>query len=414
MRISPQAVSYTGLVLAAFSLSLGRPALLSIGTILIVLGAVWQAVQARQWPPLRSQPWVALMMLPFVFSVIWGLITEDIARYPADLQLKLPFLLIPPAMLMLKPLTNQQWVALCLAFAAPAVAVAWVSVADYAFHFEAYQHLIVTNSSLPIYTKVSHIYFGVILAAAVLLCLDLVLRNGLPRQWRVVFAVIGLLGFVGMHVLTSRTGQLAMYIGLLAYGVLVVWQRRSLLLSLALVSGAVATPVAAYYLLPSFQSRIDATFWDLKEYLSADSKVPVSDLSVGARFVLIRASWEVFAAHPLVGTGIADIEIETNRYTAAHVHLPEGKRMPENPHNQYLEYMAGFGLPGMILALLLVGYPFSVRQLRQSRIFSALMALLAATMLTESILERQIGIMVFLLLTLLARHFVVNSVENLT
>lgn len=400
---------YFALVWMLAALPLNKPALLSIPTMLLAAGAIWQGVATRRWGNANTYIWGILLALPFLFSVLWIGATEDLASYQRDVVLKLSFLLIAIGVTAQPSFSGRQWLGLLLAFSVPVTLTGALSVADYAFHREEYEQMVLVNGSLPIITKLHHIYYGIMLALSILFTLFAGLRRELPTGWRSVAWVLAAVGFLVAHILTSRTGQVALYVGLLTYGGMVVIQKRLWKIGIILVGIFVIFPVLVYQTVPTFRSRVDITFWDIQEYLSPDSPIPVSDLSIGQRFLLMKTALEIYQQHPIAGTGIADIEVETVRYLATIPGLENKDRIPTTPHNQYLEYLAGFGPAGVLLLLLMLGYPLAVPALRQSPLMVAVCALFAVAMLTESLLERQAGLATCLLALLLTQHFVVSG-----
>jgi O-antigen ligase len=106
---------------------------------------------------------------------------------------------------------------------------------------------------------------------------------------------------------------------------------------------------------------------------------------------------ECYAQFPFLGTGAGDCSDElmkTYEKNTFEIALKAGY----NPHNQYLQTLLTLGPIGLILFLAMFAISF-YRARRQGNFFLFLLAYaFAASMITESMLERQTGVFLFTVL----------------
>ncbi len=129
-----------------------------------------------------------------------------------------------------------------------------------------------------------------------------------------------------------------------------------------------------------------------------------------ARFVMWTASYQILTEHPFgVGTGNVDEKLIAQ---VQKLEQPELAELNYNPHNQYLQTGIEIGLLG-ILTLLLIVY-FTVRKGVKMRNWILVIFGLnfAFNMLFESILQRQEGLVFFVLVLCLLYDFIPKKKES--
>jgi O-antigen ligase len=146
---------------------------------------------------------------------------------------------------------------------------------------------------------------------------------------------------------TRRTGWVVL---LAAVGAFVLAQalvlRRGQLLA---VVGAVVLALAAAAASPVVQKRVQDVAVDLQKYQAAAPKDQGQvDVSSGIRLRMWQISLELMKERPLVGTSFGAFPSEYKRIDNA-----RGGSLVEgfNPHNEYVQMGAMFGLVGLLLYL---------------------------------------------------------------
>ena len=270
------------------------------------------------------------------------------------------------------------------------------------FDFELLTECVGRNVPIPVVTGISHIYFGVILAFSVFVGISLFRRKTylFHKKERWVLLIASLCSIVCLHILTSRTGFVAFYSGLAGVGVLYVLRERAWLPGLAIFALIILMPIAAYHASPSFKQRVHVTHWDYVQYTNNN----LCNCSVTLRLVVWETTFRVFLYQPIGGVSFADLDEEIrNQYVmdGVNIHTPG---LLLGPHNQYLESLAGGGLTGFILLVLLLALPFFWGKKKHTMLFFAFILMITGSLITESFLERQLGVAFFVLFYMLLQR----------
>lgn len=367
-------------------------AILSFGV--PTLSALMLVYQGMHRLPLR--PWsrhdlVKALLLTGIFwlAVISAWQTEG--NWPRDIKSKLHFLAIPLGLVFL-PRTpiNKRMLWVWIYMLSQAI---WsiLSLIQFAGNYEAEMERVAQNAHIDIFGSISHIYFSMLLGFSVILGLYIVVNKEFKGKW--ILAALTLFNFLALHIFSSRTGQLACYVGLFALLMGFIWQQRRYRLGIALLLLLILLPTTAYYTIPSFQTRIAVSLWDYEQYQQGVTSVAENSLS--ARLTVWKAAKEVFMAHPWLGVGLEDVHDEIEQY---YLTVEGWDTVPDAlqiTHNLYLRYAVGLGIFGLLYLLLLLIYP--LLRLRQSfqPLWLSFILYIAVAMLFENILEREIGIVFF-------------------
>ena len=172
-------------------------------------------------------------------------------------------------------------------------------------------------------------------------------------RWQIVLPMLALVAGVIASVLSlSRGGWVAIPFFLM----LVIWASSKRMSARAQVLGvaAVSAILCAAYLIPQtgMQDKLEDTFNNINTYLASDLQDPRRATSIGARFEMWQASWQIFVEHPFVGVGWGKYQHYAQKL------VDEGLRNPTaaqwvHPHNQFLSALVSGGvLAGLAIVLL--------------------------------------------------------------
>jgi O-antigen ligase len=385
-------LAYVGLLLCMVGL-VTSPAILSIGTVAMAIPA-FVAVpfreQLRRFWWHRPAVFISLLFLVQILSGIWTR-EEAASGWLMQIQVKAPLLFCMYGLSILGPFTTRQ-IRLALILLLLAVAFTGVgTTADYILHQEEINERIQVSKEVKVWLGINHIYYSIVAGFSVLAGAWLAgFKEPLKYKWeRPLIISVSVLVFLIMHLLTTRTGLVGMYLTGGFLGLLYVVKKKKYLLgSIALVV-IMATPVLGYQGLPSFRYRVDNTWMDVSRYFGG--KDP-NYLSIGTRLESWKTAINIFRKHPLIGVGMADMWADmTDQYVE-----DESLLCSENyilPHNQFFRLLAGFGLLGFLpFTYAWIMLPIQ-RRIPRATLFWIFYISYTLAMLGESTVERQVGIM---------------------
>ena len=214
-----------------------------------------------------------------------------------------------------------------------------------------------------------HIYLTLYLGlAAAALSADTWFPPALRRLTLLLFALVVLLAGSRMGIAAVSVGALWWYLG-----------RTTLRAVLPKVLAACALIALFLVVLPSERG--------LGKFLNADPYWATG--SVDSRVVQAKAAWRLIEQQPLFGYGVDRVQPELDRvYREWNYRF--GIKRQLNVHNQVLQLWAGIGLVGM--GIWLIGLAYCVTKLSWNRGTQALAITVVLLLLTESMLERAMGI----------------------
>lgn len=212
------------------------------------------------------------------------------------------------------------------------------------------------------------------------------------------------LGFIGgiyaSLVSGTRSGWIALPV-VAVIGVYAYWrpliQSKTILLFLII---AIVTAFTALSQIDLVERRANIAIDEFSDYFAEGR----NDTSVGLRLDMWKAGLVAFQVNPLIGAGPSGTDRVVAELIASGSIHPAVDNF-RHLHNQYIDAMARYGVIGLACYILLLLVPFMVF-LRQSRSETASVSCLAlggaffiglhaVVNLTQSMLERNIGVMMF-------------------
>ena len=207
------------------------------------------------------------------------------------------------------------------------------------------------------------------------------------RKLLYAFAVTIFIVFI--HLLAVKKALIGLYGALLMialYAVLKQEKKKAFLVLLFICIGF----IISYSLFPTLRNRIQYTVYDFKENIAKPFSAGSND---GARWLSVKAGYQLMQENPLIGVGFGDIFNEVNQWHQLNnPSTPTDQRI--KPMNQWLTYGAGSGWPGLIIFS--IGLIILYRQFYfKSAAIMGLLWIALVPLLTEDILEGQFGVAVF-------------------
>lgn len=260
--------------------------------------------------------------------------------------------------------------------------------------------------------------YGDLSAVLALFSLQLVLRG--PQVWRRVLGGVGFMAGLGAVALTQARGALLGVALALAVLGLLWWLRRRTQSSAGTESGrngregrrpwwrqrqAVLAAVLGVVVLAGATDYMGARFADIgpqyERFQAGDN-----NSEVGQRLALWGIALRAARHAPFTGVGFDGFGAETQRQRDTGELARDALVLYQGPHNEYLAGLSAAGIPGLIVIVLFFWAPLVVgcrRFLRGQQTETALTLVLftasyAAFTMTDSLLDRQISLLAYVLL----------------
>jgi hypothetical protein len=193
---------------------------------------------------------------------------------------------------------------------------------------------------------------------------------------------------VYLHVLAAKTGVLGLYIVMAIFlwkWVSGKWRFWGLMILLFL-------PIVAWYLLPSFQSRLRFIIWDFQNYSRGNYTEGLSD---APRIESLKAGWDIVKSNFVTGVGSGDVLHQTNQWYR--IHAPFLKPYEQLlPCNQLMMFVCSGGVLMGLIALVFFLSPLWIKVLKNNYLWVAFHAVALFGFMYEISLEVQNGVFVYI------------------
>ena len=400
--LKPVNVAWFGVLVMMAALSCSK-ALLSLSVGLIGFAGAWSLIDQRSVKGWLSRPHIGWIAALFLLAVLAGLYTENMERWVSDMKGKVILAGLPLALGLLPSFSRKQYYLLFFTFILSTSVVALISLVYYLGDYATINASIEKNKVVDIVGSISHIYFGLLQAISVILGVFLIIKKQFYRlEWeKHLLTALTLFNIITLHLFASRTGILALYLGLLVVAIIYLFRKKDKRLGIALGLGILILPLISYFTIPSFQSRVDVTLWDLGEFQIEGHDL--TEKSLSQRFLVWKSTWNIFKESPIIGIGPGDIEDALTARSEVDQKRSKAYSRLFTPHNQYLEFLAGLGLLGF--GFLAFACLFPLFSTNFSILLLAFVAMFMSGMVFESLLERQIGITCFAVFMVLIPDF---------
>jgi O-antigen ligase len=118
--------------------------------------------------------------------------------------------------------------------------------------------------------------------------------------------------------------------------------------------------------------------------------------STQIRVSLLWMGWKTFArVNPLTGAGTGDVNAMMRK--TSEDHSVSNIHNTYNPHNQYIAIAIGLGLIGLVIFIACLAIPFMMAFTQRDYLLMGFLFLFAALCFSETVLERQKGVVLFAL-----------------
>lgn len=279
---------------------------------------------------------ILLLFLPVLLSGYWS---SDKALWWNSLSVKLPLLTMMLGLSSVQ-LSTKRWeqIVWILLFVV-CMGCCW-SLLQYSTEIqEAY----LQAKTLPTPADNDHLRFSWLVAIAILLGLRC-LPGEKKKTVRYVLSAAIIFLVVYLHILAAKTGLVCLYAGCFIYFLHTVIFQKKWKAALYIIVITVAMGSFFYFTVPTLRNRIQYVAYDFSNYSKGNTMPGYGD---AARWLSIRAGYQVTTQHPVTGVGFGDILKEVDLWHQTHhpSSLPYERFLPAN---EWLVYGAGSGWPGLL------------------------------------------------------------------
>ena len=393
------AVTIAALVLSPFLLSVSMISLAVLSLIRFRVGrrvftvAIDTDAIRRMLRIIKYPPFAAVTLFFFIVLLsFWQ--TEDYGYWLARLRIKAPFVALPLVFLGHPRLEERQWQGLLYFLLFFLLLTALGVGLNYWINYEEIQLMLQQGQPMP--TPRNHINYSLMLALGVVsgACL-----YSMGYYWRYAWERQLILGvtfflFLFIHLLSVRSGILALYVALFLLSARYILISRRYGLGLVILAALFAMPLAAYRYVPSFRAKVDYMRWGLIKFQEGEGAAYADT----GRIVSLKVGWELARQHPVFGVGAGNLKQEANRmFEQSYPQLPE----PLVPHNQFLFVLAGTGVVGLLLFLFALFYPLFYRQNYRHPFLLGFYGIVLTSFAIEHTIENSMGVGFFVFFLLL-------------
>jgi len=346
----------------------------------------------------KNKPYLSLCFI-FLMVLFTLFHSENVDDLFWQLKLKLPFLLLPVAFLVLPPLTKKEYYGLYY-FLVGLVTISSVFVLiNYYANFDSITQSIGSGKSFP--TPIDHIKYSLFVAVSIISGIVLILdkyRIKYPWERPLLITAVSFL-FVFIHILSVRSGLAALYISIIVLGVSYTIKAKNKLPFVVAAVFLLASPFISYQVFPSFKNKIDYSLWDLKMYKQGGGE----NYSDSGRIRSIKVGLEIAKEYPFLGVGFGDVrDVCRLKYQKKYGHEASSLF----PHNQYLTIFVASGIAGLLLFLFALFQPLFYNRAYKEPAFLGFSVIIWVSFLVENTIERSYSIGLFLIFTLVSIHYI--------
>lgn len=397
-----QILAVLGLLAATLGIFL-PPVVMSIGMMTIVGVAILSPDKLTAWRQFTQTKALVLISLFFIAYLLSGLYSSNVDWYVNRLQLYLPFLVMPIAILAIPNFDRKTYYGILLIFLLTVTGICLYLTGYYFTHVEMMNELYKKGQVLP--TPIMHIHFSLMVVYCAFIAFQFYIKRWTFKwHWEsYVYLGIALFLVLFVHLLAVRSGMVTLYFTIVALLMVQGFRKGSLLKNLAIVVALMLAAVVAVIKVPTLQNKYRYTKYNLEEFYKGND---IARLSDSYRIVSITAGVNIAMQSPVIGVGVGDVKDETAVYVAEH--FPDLAHITYTPQNQFVVVFAALGLLGVLLFICMIFAPAWMSGFWDELQYLAFHIILLCSFLFEQILETQVGIAFYLVFSLMGMAYLLH------
>ena len=393
-------------------------ALSSIGIICLFVTAIvhgaWRMAhsvnaytKSQLFETLLQQKGFLFLTFIFFLHLITFFYTDSVnyGYFGEKITLNLTFLVLPLSFAVLPAIKKRQYYLLLYFFFLLMALTSLGTFINYLFDFTFINESYLRSKVMP--TPVNHVRYSLMAAFAIFVGVFLYAESKGQRVERYALSAMLLMLFIFLHFLAVRSGLVAFYALAFPFTLFYMIKKRSLKYGSIILFLLLLTPIISFFTVPTFQNKFKNTITDVRKI---DNKLSANNYSISQRVKAFDAAFKIVKKNPIFGVGIGNLKREMEKvYITNYPSL--GKQARRMPHNQYLHYLAGFGIIGLSIFLFSFYYPLIHQQNYKNPILLTHYLIISSSFLVESTLNTQLGLNFALIFILIPLSYLK---ENLT
>jgi len=261
------------------------------------------------------------------------------------------------------------------------------------YHGEGISQSYLQAKTLKVLLSNDHLHFSLYILITLVLMIynSKEIHNLFGKKTHYLHSAMILWLVIFLHILGAKTGLILLY----GSAVYFLWRKyaqttRWLILPAGL-GVIILIGITAIKLIPTLQNRVYYTLYDFNQYIHG---AYVDGLTDGARVLSWQAGMDIGRRFPWTGVGFGDMHNTFAEWHKAHsAHL-----QPYNwlqPSNEWLMYLCGSGIGGMMMLTLGLWCIYRYSPLRETTVFNILFFCQFFMLWYEVNLTNQTGIAIF-------------------
>lgn len=219
--------------------------------------------------------------------------------------------------------------------------------------------------------------------------LSIMLYNLLNQQYKLYEKIISFilipLFILEVFLLSSKTAFLVMFFVAVLFIFYIIIHKHHRLLNLSVALILLLISISIFKFMPDKYNRFLLKFNHIHSF---------EDVKEDVRYTIWDTSWEAAKENLPFGVGSGDIkDVLKSKYSERS--LPYFNKREYNTHNQYLQILLAVGIPGILLFVSGLFYTLYVSMQKRCFLYLVFMLIIAINLLTESMLERQSGVVFY-------------------
>jgi len=336
----------------------------------------------------------------FFLVLISGLWSENVDWWVNRSRMKLPFLLLPFAVVAIPRFDKTVYYPILAGVFWVMVGICAYSIGLYVADFDRITEEYKQGHVL--YTPVMHIRFSLLVAYSIVIGYWLFVeefRFKFPAErWLMLTATAFLLVYI--HILAVRSGLVSLYGALLYFVLYFIIKSKQYFLGIGLALLLVIGSAVAVRFVPTLWNKVGYMQWSLQQIQQGER---LADLSDSYRLATIEAGFAIGNAHPVLGVGFGDIKQETKSYLQQK--YPELLQQIYMPQSEYVLFYAATGLVGLLLFIFVTFQPLLYQNGGRHLLIGGFHVMMIISFVVEQTLETQLGTAIYVFFaTLGIRH----------